>query len=167
MKTNKKAMSLIELLIASLIMVIAFVALLSTYATNYKISRSNRMKMQAFSLMDSELEKMQTFNNCDDLINSLYYDEKKRKNPKDENDPMKITVSDTEYSIYYTMYGKDSKRKPYTFHRVMNSGNSYIKNDKFDASLIKLEINAKWKEQGREFHETIQTVTPLPIIGPK
>lgn len=148
----RKAVTLIEVLVASLILLVCVGGTLMMYAPNLKISSSNRYSIQANKLLISELEKIQTIKTSNDLKDYLYYDKDLSK-PVSKDSPIKITIDNVDFNIYYT----DFSGKPYTEHIVAYEGGNFIKN-KESAKLMKLEVNVEWQANGQNFHKKIVTI---------
>jgi len=142
----KKGTTLVEVLVASLIMVIAVGALLFSYIPRRAIIDANKQYVVSQSLFEREFEKVRKLQTVDDIKKYLYHNNNVAT-PINEGNPYKDTIGGTEYSLYYADQGNS---KPYKLISLGNDGDSYLKQDKdgagnfFGAKVIQVKVVIKW-----------------------
>lgn len=153
----RKGTTLVEVLVASILISIAVCGLLFAYIPRTELINDSKLKTQALTLLNADLERMQSIKIAADLTKYLY---KIKPNspvgtvatPIDINNPETQTIDDTVYSLYYSLYSANSN-KPYIV-RTVETDNDLIRGD---VTVLEIEVNVAWKNGDK--NEVIKTIT--------
>jgi len=150
-KSLKKGTTLIEVLVASLIIVISIGALLMSYIPRREIIEASKQNTIVQSLFEREFEKVRKLTTEDDLKGYLYrtYTSETDNEPYCVTRPLFISIDGTEYSLYYELY----HGKPYKLVSLGQYVDNFLKPDcgtdgkLFGAKVIQVNAFVTWKSK--------------------
>jgi len=148
MQKGLKGVTLIEVLVASIILAITISAFLGLYVHNTKMILSSKQKQVIQSLFEREFENVRKLATMDDVKKYLYHNNDVTKPINSEN-PLEITVDGTKYELYYI--DQDGKGKPYKLISLGADNCPYLKEDKdasgnfFGNKVMQVSLVIKWK----------------------
>ncbi len=145
----RKGITLIEVLVASLIMLITIGASFYLYVHTQKQLQANRQRVVAQSIFEREFEKVRKLITQDDIKKYLYHNEDTTK-PISDTNPLVVVMAGTSYKLYYEVQAG----KPYKLVSLGADNNSYLKADKdgggneFGAKVIQVSAIITWEKSG-------------------
>ena len=143
----KKGVTLIEVLVASLILVISVGAILMSYVPRNEIIIENKEKVIAVTSIEKIFELIrgqQTANN----IKSVLYRDVAFTKPYSKASPYTKVANGITYSFYYTLF----ETEPYRLVSLGSDDDPYLKIDEdnfgneqhFGAKVFEIEVNVDW-----------------------
>jgi len=143
-KALKKGTTLIEVLVASLIMVIAIGALLMSYIPRRAIIEASKQNTVVQSLFEREFERIRTLSTQDDLKKYLYksYTSSTNNEPYSLSNPLLIAIDGVNYNLYYELEAVTNK--PYTLKSLGSDSDPNLKADGLGAKAIQVHAFISW-----------------------
>lgn len=144
----KKGATLIEVLVASLILVICIGAILFSYIPRRRIVSTNKQYVITQSIFEREFEKLRKLKTEADLKKFLYHNED-TSDPYCSAKPYQFTIGETDYELFYETYG--TLKKPYKLVSLGSDTDSYINTDgdasgnKYGVKVIQVKAYLRWK----------------------
>ena len=147
----KKGVTLIEVLVASLILVVSVGSILMSYVPRNKIIIENKERVVAITTAERAFELIRGQQTANDIKSVLYADAAFTQ-PYSQANPQKFTVDAIDYKFFYTLYGT----KPYDLISLGSDNDPYLKTDEddfgyehyFGAKVFEIEANVSWISMG-------------------
>lgn len=149
----RKGVTLIEVLVASLILVITVGAILISYAPRKQIIQVNKDRVIAISIIERVFERIRRQSTKSAVENFLYNKDDSGNNVAiSSTNPATINSHGKTFKLYYTVYGASSL--PYTIVSMDRDNSEYLKEDKNDsgvpqyygAKVLEIEANIEWQD---------------------
>jgi len=149
LKNNEKGITLIEVIVASIIMAISIGTLLYLYVPSFAVVQASKQSTISQALFESEFEKIKKLTTQDDLKKYLYHNENVTK-PINQEHPLRTTIDGIEYSLYYADQAGDNK--PYMLFSLGDDNDSFLKPDgNYGAKVIQVSVFITWEgKNGKE-----------------